>query len=519
MNATKVDLRALSRPAGPGSPAAFAAGASAEVPRPRSRWRTRLLVPLAVLLSFGGVLVYAARDALRPALEVYVVPVVPKSQALRPEAPAAAEAGTTHTAHPGSSTSSTAAAANSGAVLAQAPGWVEPAPYPVIVPALAEGVVREVLVLEGQTVAADQVVVRMIDQDAQLLLRAAEAALAQRRADADRARADIATAEAQIRVEQAAAEEVRDNVNRSRPLVASGAVGAADFRASEIRLGGMEAKVAAARRAADAMRSGLAQAEAALAAAAVTRDEAALRLSRMEVRSPVAGVVMSRLVEPGTRIAMDSTNRDPSAMSGAVLRLYNPHHLQVRVDVPLADAAKISIGTRAVITTESLPGQTFTGSVVRAVHEANIQRNTVQFKVELENPSPVMKPEMLTRVKLVGTSAQPKGTPAEPGHTEAAGGTQAASITTDDGTLLVLPASALSRTGGGKVTVWLVDSAGGAPVARLREVATEPTDDTALVAITSGLRLADRVVIDAPAGLRDGVRLKVLGERTSGTTP
>jgi multidrug resistance efflux pump len=464
------------------------------------------------------VLVYAARDALRPALEVYVVPVVPKSQALRPEASVTPEAGASLAAHAGTSTSASAAA-SSGAVLAQAPGWVEPAPYPVIVPALAEGVVREVLVLEGQPVAADQVVVRMIDQDAQLLLRAAEAALAQRRADADRARADIATAEAQIRVEQAAAEEVRDNVNRSRPLVASGAVGAADFRASEIRLGGMEAKVAAARRAADAMRSGLAQAEAALASAAVTRDEAALRLSRMEVRSPVAGVVMSRLVEPGTRIAMDSTNRDPSAMSGAVLRLYNPQHLQVRVDVPLADAAKISIGTRAIITTESLPGQTFTGSVVRAIHEANIQRNTVQFKVELESPSPVMKPEMLTRVKLVGTSAQPKGTPAEPGHTEAAGGTQAASITAGDGTLLVLPASVLSRTGEGKATVWLVDSAGGAPVARLREVATEPTDDTALVAITAGLRLADRVVIDAPAGLRDGVRLKVLGERTSGTTP
>ena len=56
-------------------------------------------------------------------------------------------------------------------------------------------------------------------------------------------------------------------------------------------------------------------------------------------------------------------------MSGAVVRLYDPARLQVRVDVPLVDAAKVGVGTAAQITTEALPNVVFRGSVTRVVHE------------------------------------------------------------------------------------------------------------------------------------------------------
>ena len=48
----------------------------------------------------------------------------------------------------------------------QASGWVEPDPYPVAVTALTEGVVAEVLVLEGQAVKKGQTVARMVSDDA-----------------------------------------------------------------------------------------------------------------------------------------------------------------------------------------------------------------------------------------------------------------------------------------------------------------------------------------------------------------
>lgn len=480
------------------------------VARPKARWATRLLVPAAVLLATGGLLAYAARDALQPRLEVYVAAAIPK------EGPASVPPadGAEVTPEP----AETSINAPLGPVAVQAPGWIEPAPYAVSVPALAEGVVKEVLVLEGERVEAGQVIARLIDDDAKLLLRAADATVAERDTDVARARAALATAESQVEVERTAAAELRDEVTRKRELVPVGGLSEGTFRRMEIRLGGLEAKIATAEKMVSEARAALAQAESAHAAAHVLHDEAALRLARMEVRSPVAGVVLARLVEPGSRISMSGKGGDAGpagAMMGAVLRVYDPAKLQVRVDVPLADAAKVNIGTRATVSTEALADQTFSGVVSRVVHEANIQRNTVQFKVALDAPSPVLKPEMLTRVKLhaPATGSRQRGT--------SAGGNTASGLGEAGDMTLLVPTSTVTAAGEGKGQIWVVDVSGGSSVARRRDIATAPSADADFVAVTSGLRLTDRVILDPPAppAIQDGTRLKVLGERTTAAVP
>src|SRR5688500_19454008 len=87
----------------------------AAVPRPRARWKTRVLVPGVILLASAGLLAYAARDALWPGVDVRVIPVVVKAGGVA------------------TTTKTTPAAGSSGAVVAQAPGWVEPDPFPVSV--------------------------------------------------------------------------------------------------------------------------------------------------------------------------------------------------------------------------------------------------------------------------------------------------------------------------------------------------------------------------------------------------
>jgi len=475
--------------------------ASAVIPRPQARWATRLLVPAAVLLATAGLLAYAARDVLKPRLQVYVAAAIPKEAATAAAAAATAVASTPGEEH--------AADVPLGPVAVQAPGWIEPAPYPVSVPALAEGVVREVLVLEGERIEAGQVIARFIDDDSRLTLRTMEAAIGERAADVDHARAVLATSRSKVAVEQSAVDELRDEVTRKRGLVGTGGVAAGDFRKLEIRLSGLEAAVVTAESLVLEAQAALAQAESAHNTALVARDEAALRLARMEVRSPVSGVVLARLVEPGSRI---STTNDAGAADGpmgVVLRVYDPAKLQVRVDVPLADAAKVSIGTRATVSTEALPDQTFSGVVSRVVHEANIQRNTVQFKVALDAPSPVLKPEMLTRVKLHAPASATR---------QGRGGVTGSSGSPDgdsgDMTLLV-PSTAVTLQGDDKGQVWIVDTSGGSPVARRRDIATAPSADEGFIAVTSGLRLTDRVILDPPPppAIKDGTRLKVLGER------
>lgn len=135
MNSTQTDLRALRRGPRtneqPVSPSPAALGTSEVVPRPKARWATRLLVPAIVLVATGGLLAYAARDALQPRLEVYVAAAIPKGSAVA-TAPAASDAVS-------ESVEVNPADAPLGPVAVQAPGWIEPAPYAVSVPALTEG--------------------------------------------------------------------------------------------------------------------------------------------------------------------------------------------------------------------------------------------------------------------------------------------------------------------------------------------------------------------------------------------
>lgn len=510
MATTQTDLRALRRAPQPtqsdSAPRPQPVGNTTVIARPKARWATRLLIPAVVLLATGGLLAYAARDALQPRLEVHVAAAIPKEG--HSSVPPAD--GATEMPEP----AETLANAPLGPVAVQAPGWIEPAPYAVSVPALAEGVVTEVLVLEGERVEAGQVIARLIDDDARLLLRAADATVAERDTDVARARAALSTAESQVEVERTTAAELRDEVTRKRELVAAGGLSEGTFRRMEIRLGGLEAKIATAEKMVNEARAALAQAESAHAAAHVLHDEAALRLARMEVRSPVAGVVLARLVEPGSRISMSGKGGDagPGAvMMGAVLRVYDPAKLQVRVDVPLADAAKVKVGTRATVSTEALADQTFSGVVARVMHEANIQRNTVQFKVALDAPSPVLKPEMLTRVKLHAPAIASRQRSTSTGRGEASGHGAGGDMT------LLVPTAAVTSAGEDKGQVWVVDTSSGSPVARRRDIATTSSADEGFTAVTSGLRLTDRVILDPPAppAIQDGTRLKVLGERTT----
>ena len=491
MVSSSTELRGLSRIGG-------AAADGFTVPKPRSRWRARLLVPLAVLVGTAATLGYASRDTLFPPPGVYVVAVVPTDGGPLPYAGEDAVVD-------GGSGSDDGVPARMSAVV-QAPGWIEPAPYAVSVPALAEGVVSEVMVLEGERVEAGQVVVRLIDADARLGLAGAEAAVSQRRADIVRAQASRGTAEARVRVMESAVLELADSIESNQELVKKGAFSAGEFRRMKIRLSGLEAEVNAGQRGIDEASAEIAQAEAALAWAEATVAESALRLSRMEIRAPSAGVVLARLVEPGSRMSMSATG-DGAGMSGTVLRLYDPMSLQVRVDVPLADAAKVGVGTRAEITTEAMPDTTFAGVVTRVIHEANIQRNTVQFKVAITEPSPTLKPEMLARVRL-------RGGPSDGG--ESRGATDAAAVVNSGG--LLVPERALAERKEASAVLWAVVADDNATIVRRIEIEFRASGEEGFVTVSSGLNAGDRLVnmsAGGPAvgGLRHGMRVRVLGER------
>lgn len=510
-----MDLTLLAR----GSPEDVAAAAAGAIPLPKFRWKTRILLPVLIFGAAGGLLLYAAGDVIRPVPSVQVVPVIVKS---------GVQGGA------------------SGATV-QAPGWVEADPFPTAVSALAEGVVQEVLVLEGERVSAGQVVARLVDADAQLAVQRAEAevreresallaakaglnaaqrtwdnpvelrrALAFKEAEAAEKRAELRRWPAQVAAEEAKMKSLQAEYERLTPIHAKGQASeieyirahqdylaqkatyeaaVADQPILEAELAAIEADVAAARqnlelriedtKELEEARSMVHGAEAALLKAQAMLAEARLMLERTQVRSPVDGVVMVRYAQVGSKLMLKSD----MATSAQVVQLYNPEKLQVRVDVPLAEAANVSIGQDAEITVNVLPDRTFRGRVTRVVHEADIQKNTLQVKVAIESPVPELKPEMLARVRFL---PQVK----------------------DDGRQeqerVFAPETIVRPDAAGHAQAWIVDQASG--TAELRHVMVGAARIGGWREVVSGLHPGDRLIAGETGRLQAGQKVRIAGE-------
>ena len=419
------------------------------VPRPPVRWVTRFALPVTIVVTAMLVLILTGWNAFMPARDVTVI-----STAVRPVE--------TLVRNQEMTTS-----------MIQAPGWVEPDPFATFVPALEEGIMKELVALEGDHIMKGQVVARMVDDEARIAVSQAQAELILARSAfrADKAaeiaastelkelvqstrRVALARAQHQrmiaqvqefsslIRGSQATRDQLLDEISRKESLIEDGAVAEAvvvrlklKATAAQAQLDGLydqelaksaeldaaEAELQAALRSsellvhetleAESAAANLERSKATVALAEARLERAQLALDRCEVISPVDGIVIERLTSPGSTINFSN------GMHGAhVLHVYNPKMLQVRADIPLADASRVGVGQLAEIVIDLLPDQVFRGEVTRFLHKADIQKNTVEAKIRIIDPSPLLKPEMLARVRIM------------PGRTGAEGMEMAATV-------------------------------------------------------------------------------------------
>ncbi len=412
-------------------------------PRAATRGRRLAIVaPVGVGLATLGVVAWSAWPMLRPARAVSVTQVVfdPATAVVNDGADADADA-------------------RRDVPTVQAAGWLEAEPYYVAATALADGVVEEINVLAGEYVEQGAVVARLVAADSELRLRQAEAVVADKEAELRLARAELAAAERNwaepvelergVETARAALAEARAELEQLPALVAGAratvtrlqeeyerveatqqarASAAIELIIARQRYVAQQAEVEALekrrpllaarverlaaelraaerhlalriedRRRLESARAAGAAAEAEVARARAERDVALLELDRMVIRAPISGYVQRRLKAPGDKVVRMMDVRH----SAHLVHLYDPHRLQVRVDVPLADAAHVYPGQACEVVVEVLPDRVFRGEVLRSTHEADLQKNTLEFKVKVIDPDPVLRPEMLTRVKFL----------------------------------------------------------------------------------------------------------------------
>jgi len=493
---------------------------------PRRRIGTRYLLPACLLVAFATLVIWATGASLLPAKDVTVVPVLV----------------------------SRAEVQNEGTPLFQAAGWVEPRPTLTLVSAQAEGVIEKLLVVEGQEVAADQPVAQLIDTDARMAVSQAEAEVQLREADLDTARAALINAQTnlerpvQLQTEVA---EVQTQLAKLRgdlaelPFAIKGAEARvklasqvvegkkeagdaipgrslqkaqAELETAEQALKELQARepslkdqVASSERKCRAVQERLElkaeerrrlsegqaavkAAEARLRQARLALESEQLRLQRMTLRAPAAGRVLGLLAKPGDRLmGMDpNSGRDASN----VLSLYDPEMLQLRVDVRLEDVPQVTPGQTVRIETAAVAGG-LEGEVLRATSQADIQKNTLQVKVAIKSPPPLLKPEMLVQATFLA--------PPRPKQSTQSG---------EEPLRLLIPRQLVTRAEGDNF-VWVADREGSRARKRTVRLGAAGTDE--LIEVVEGLFSTDKLIASGREGLADGARINVLGEESPGS--
>lgn len=273
-------------------------------------------------------------------------------------------------------------------------------------------------------------------------------------AAAGAARASVASYEAQVT-------QARRDLRRTQSLRRDELVSDADLENTQTRLDVLVAELAAAR------------AQARLAEA---------NLANTSVRAPFAGTVLRKDAEVGEIVA-------PSSAGGgltrtAIVTMADLRTLEVEVDVNEAYIARVRNGQGARITLDAYPDTSFSGRVRQVVPTADRQKATVLVKVAILDRDPRILPEM--GAKVVFTAGE---------------GASAAPVPRR----VLVPAAAVVRAADG-ASVWVVENGS------VRRVSVDPGPARGeRIEIRQGLSGGESLVLQPPAGLADGTRVRVQG--------
>lgn len=492
-----------------------------QLARRRPHVMTRYVLPATLLLGFIFLMTWAARDYLSPPVDVQVVPVMLSRTTVQQQ----------------------------GTPLFNAAGWVEPRPTEIRVAALAAGVVENLLVVEDQAVLRGETIAELVKDDARLALARAEAeyqlstaqvALAQARLEAAHTRfndpshleapiAEAAAALAKTETElanlpfqkkRAEANLVYNRVNYESKKQAENVIAAREIDQAKSMLESSVALVAELqgrettlvkeklalgtrlaaleellelkpneKQAVDEADAQLKANQARTEQARVAVDEAKLRLERMTISAPADGRVLALVATPGTRVASGAARRSHNDDT-TVVTMYRPESLQLRVDVRFEDLPQVQQGQPVQIKSPAV-ARPLTGHVLFISSRADIQKNTLEVKVGIDNPPEVFKPEMLVDVTFLAPAEQATG-----------------EVAASEAMRIYIPKWLVQDRKGSRV-VWVADQS--QRIARLATVVTAAANSD-MIEVTSGLTVGSRLIVSDASELQEGTRIRVTGE-------
>jgi HlyD family secretion protein len=292
--------------------------------------------------------------------------------------------------------------------------------HKIAVGAKVMGRVKWIGVEKGDRVQQGQVLVRLEDNEfrAQVNQARANLAAAQARLDQLRAgsrpqeklkdKAGVLQAEATLRNAEAEHE-------RTEKLYRAGVTSKSELDRTLAQRDTARALVEAARQSSAMTDIGPRAEEIRAAAAQVQQMRAALdyaqtQLADTEIKAPVSGTVLQRIVETGEMVTPSAFGESGARTS--VVALADLSDLQIELDISQTDFARLKMDQRAEIIPEAFPHLKYSGFIAEIAPEANRAKATVQVKVKVENPDDQLRPEMNARVNFLAVATPAGESPA-----------------------------------------------------------------------------------------------------------
>jgi HlyD family secretion protein len=316
------------------------------------------------------------------------------------------------------------------------------------------GKVVDVLIEEGKTVRAGQILAHLDDTQPRASLALAEAQLASSRK---------AAAEDQARLQQAEL-----TLQRRQQLLKEGVVGKAELDEVQSNVDSLKARI------------GYTLQQIGVAESQVNLQKT--MLTDMVVRAPFAGVVISKDAQPGEMIS-------PVSAGGGFTRtgigtIVDMSSLEIEVDVNETYINRVVNGMRVEAVLDAYQDWRIPAHVITTIPSADRQKATVKVRIGFDRLDPRILPDMGVKVSFLRD---------EPVAAQA--GTAAPRV--------LVPKGAV-KTADGRSIVFVLKN--DRVERRAVSVGLENGDQ---VEVLSGVSAGERVVVDGPQTLKDGDKVKV----------
>lgn len=244
------------------------------------------------------------------------------------------------------------------------------------------GKVVEVLIEEGMTVLAGQVIARLDS-----VLAEKDLALAQSR---------VQSAEAAIAMIAADLEDATRILARVQSLSQKNFASEADLTRTQTRVGVLSAQ--------------LRQSQAQLETARLDAQRSTAMLDKHAVRAPFNGVVVDRSAQPGEMISPMSSG---GFTRTGICTIVDMDSIEIEVDVNEAFIGRVKTGGNVNAVLDAYPDWTIPSSVIAIVPTANREKATVKVRIRVKDKDPRILPDMAVKVSFLEEVSSPGTRPKE----------------------------------------------------------------------------------------------------------